>query len=128
KIVHSREANEQQPLGFHRSNKTTLEAIVTNHAAGTKWTTQSDGPLGPEPAPWPAGSFSGGRPRVFVSDMPEVLKTPPAAAGALQEVTAPVGISGRLSQPGEVDRYLVRVKPGMRLRFDVLAERIGSSI
>ncbi len=116
------------PLGVQRGKQSALEAVVTNLAAGTKWTMQTDSPFGLEPAPWPVGTFSGGRPRVIVSDMPEVVETPPAAAGALQEVAAPAGISGRLSQPGEVDRYLVRVKPGLRLRFDVLADRIGSPI
>ena len=52
---------------------------------------------------------------LLLSDMPEAAKTPPAAAGALQEVAAPVGISGRLSQPGEVDRYLVN--PGQALAY-----------
>src|SRR5262249_9037136 len=30
--------------------------------------------------------------------------------------------------PGEEDRYRVRVRPGMKLRFDVLAERAGSPL
>ncbi len=115
------------PLGVQRGKQATLTAAGGNLAAGTKWTMQSDSPFGLEPAPWPAGHFSGGRPRVFVTDMPEVAETPPAGGG-LQEVAAPAGVSGQLSEPGQVDRYLVRVKPGMRLRFDVRADRIGSPI
>ncbi len=113
------------PLGVQRGTQATLTAVVTNLAAGTKWTMQSDSLFGLEPATWPAGVFSGGRARLIVSDVPEVVETP-AAAGGLQEVTAPVGVSGQLAEAGQVDRYLVRVKPGMRLRFDVLADRIGS--
>jgi hypothetical protein len=115
------------PLGVQRGKQATLTAAVGNLAAGTKWTMQSDSPFGLEPAPWPAGLFSGGRPRVFVSDMPEAVEAPPAGGG-LQEIAAPAGINGQLSEPGQADRYLVRVKPGMRLRFDLLADRIGSPI
>jgi hypothetical protein len=113
------------PLGIERGKPATLEAVVGNLADGVKWTMQSDSRFGIEPAALPAGTFTGGRPRVIVSDSPEIAEAA-TAGGALQEVAAPAGISGRILSPGEVDRYRLRVKPLMRLRFDVLADRIGS--
>jgi hypothetical protein len=52
--------------------------------------------------------------------------TPPA--GKLQEVTPPAVINGRIGKPHEEDRYRLLVKPGMHLRFDVLANRAGSPL
>src|SRR5205085_9861834 len=48
--------------------------------------------------------------------------------GKLQEVTLPAGINGRISKANEEDSYRLRVQPGMKLRFDVLAERAGSPL
>jgi hypothetical protein len=42
--------------------------------------------------------------------------------------TAPLGINGRIAQPGEQDRYRLAVTPGQTLRFDVLARRAGSPL
>ena len=48
--------------------------------------------------------------------------------GSLQQMTAPVAVSGRLADDGEEDRYELIVKPGTRLRFDVTASRLGSPL
>src|SRR5207302_485999 len=40
----------------------------------------------------------------------------------------PAIINGRIDQPHAEDRYRLLVKPGMRLRFDVLANRLGSPL
>jgi hypothetical protein len=71
--------------------------------------------------------LSGLTPRVLVSDIPEVMESEPLP-GKLQEVAIPAGINGRLRAQGEEDRYRLPVQPGMKLRFDVLAERAGSPL
>lgn len=42
-------------------------------------------------------------------------------------VAAPVTINGRLSKPGEVDRYEVQVTPGEALTFRIQARELGTS-
>ncbi len=66
-------------------------------------------------------------PRVLVSDVVELLKSE-QPKGKLQELPIPCGISGRLNAAGEEDAYRLAVQPGMKLRFDVLAERAGSPL
>jgi hypothetical protein len=56
-----------------------------------------------------------------VGDAPEVVE-PVAAA-----LPAPVTINGRLSQPGEVDRYQIQVTPGEPLTFRIQARELGTS-
>ena len=49
--------------------------------------------------------------------------------GALQELpAAPVAISGRLTEAKQVDKFLLNVQPGRKLRFDVIARRLGSPL
>ena len=72
-----------------------------------------------------APGVPGMMPVVLVSDVPEVFKSE-QAPGKPQEVTIPAGINGRIMKPNEEDAYRIRVQPGMKLRFDVLAERAGS--
>ncbi len=69
--------------------------------------------------------LSGSRPVVIVSDHAEIVESAPGEK--LQELpAAPVAVSGRLSEPGQQDRYRLAVTPGEQLRFDVLARRAGS--
>lgn len=78
-------------------------------------------------APWPADArLCAMRPIVRVSEHPQAIEAPQQATR--QEWTAPGGVSGRISAPGERDQYLVRVKPGAKLRFDVWAHRAGSPL
>jgi hypothetical protein len=56
-----------------------------------------------------------------VGDDPEIM-APVADAVAL-----PVTINGRLSKPGQVDRYKVRVSPGEPLAFRMQARELGTS-
>ncbi len=86
-------------------------------------------PVQTQPAPWPAElpRLSGSRPRMIVSDQAEVVETAPA--GQVQDVTqAPVGINGRITEPGQRDQYRLAVTPGQTLSIDVLAQRAGSSL
>jgi hypothetical protein len=56
-----------------------------------------------------------------VGDAPEVLE--PVTA----PVTAPVTINGRLSKPGEVDRYQIQATPGEALTFRIQARELETS-
>lgn len=77
---------------------------------------------------WPKdGTWSGARPMVELSTRPELLEQP--AAGKPQELPGvPVGVSGRLSAPNEEDRYRLPTVPGTKLRLEVFADRLGSSL
>jgi hypothetical protein len=66
-------------------------------------------------------------PRLEISDHPEFVEAA-GIKGRLQEIAAPCGVTGRLAQNGESDRYRVIVKPGMRLRFSLFGSRIGSAL
>jgi hypothetical protein len=52
----------------------------------------------------------------------------PARDADLQRAEAPVAINGRISQPGEEDRYQVAVKPNSKLRVEVVAHQVGSPL
>jgi len=80
------------------------------------------------PLIWPKnGAWSGARPSVLVSTRAESLEMP--AGDAPQSLPGgPVGVCGRLSVPLEEDRYRLAVTPGMRLRLEVFAERLGSPL
>jgi hypothetical protein len=73
--------------------------------------------------------------QVFVN-LPDSAVLPiPFAVGEDPEMTAPVAdaiglpvtINGRLSKPGQVDRYKVRVSPGEPLAFRIQARELGTS-
>jgi hypothetical protein len=116
------------PPAVRRGTKASLEFAATNFPAGSKvdFSMPADGI--DQPAPWPAGSRAAGfPPRVLAGDDEQVLKSEPAD-GAPQQVTAPVGINGRLDRPRDEDQYRVKVTPGMRLRIEVTAARIGSPL
>lgn len=84
--------------------------------------------LGIRPAPWPAGvSGSGSRPAIVVSSHPELAESAESAAGQIL-AAAPIGVSGRLTKPGEEDRYVIPVTPGQTLRIEMFAEQLGSPV
>lgn len=73
--------------------------------------------------------------QVFVN-LPDSASLPiPFAIGDDPELTAPVAeaielpatINGRLSKPGQVDRYKVHVSPGEPLAFRIQARELGTS-
>jgi hypothetical protein len=72
-----------------------------------------DGPGGPVSVPQ----------RLAVGEGPEVFE-----AQNSTETRLAIGMTanGRISHPGEVDRYLIPVKAGDRLRFEVQAAALGS--
>lgn len=71
--------------------------------------------------------FTGRVPQLLASEIDEFVEVAqsdkPVAAGS-----APLGISGRISKAGEVDQFLVDVKPNAKLNFDLLGRRVGSPI
>jgi hypothetical protein len=121
-------ADQVFPLGARRGVRSPLEFISTNLPPGTKVESTDVPAPGEFPAPWPAiALLSGGRPRVIYSDYDEVVEAP-QSGDSLQRLVAPMAVSGRLSSPGETDRYELVVTPGAALRFDVLAARLGSPL
>ena len=78
------------------------------------------------PLPPPAG-LACPVPRMVVSDIPKVVETDQPAA-KLQEIALSSAINGRLLESKEEERYRLPVQPGMKLRFDFLAERAGSPV
>jgi hypothetical protein len=80
------------------------------------------------PVPWSdPKTASGIRPKLLISNIPELVET--ASKEAPQQLPAiPVAVSGRLDAVGQIDRYVVPVTEGAKLRFEVFADRIGSPI
>lgn len=119
------------PLGGRRGSTVTV-GLIGNLPGGTPGVPADlTAALADVSASWakhPAkGTLTGPAPRVTVSDFLEVLETP-VSGGTPQEVTVPAVINGRLSTPREEDTYKLRVSPGMALRFDVQASRLGSPL
>jgi hypothetical protein len=73
--------------------------------------------------------------QVFVNLPDSAVMPVPFAVGDDPEITAPVSeavrvpitINGRLSKPGQVDRYKVHVSPGEPLAFRIQARELGTS-
>jgi len=78
---------------------------------------------------------SGPMPAIRISDGAEILQVS-QPANQLQTVDArfadkrnvPVAVNGRLSQPGEVDRYLLAVMPGQTLALNVEGRSLNSPV
>jgi hypothetical protein len=63
--------------------------------------------------------------RLTVGDGPEVLEAQEAAPTRLEVGTT---ANGRIGWPGEVDQYVLAVKKGDQLRFEVQAAALGSGL
>src|SRR5579883_428488 len=80
------------------------------------------------PLEWPkTGTWTGPRPFVELSTRQEFVE-PSAPGKALELPAGRVGVSGKLSTPGEEDKFRVAVEPKTKVRFAVFAERIGSPL
>ena len=76
--------------------------------------------------PWPNPTTAAGLPpSLLVSTLPELIE---ATDQPMPLPAAPVAVSGRLNAAGQRDRFLLPVQPGLKLLFEVFAERIGSRI
>lgn len=121
-------ADMAYPPAIRRGAKQQVQFAGTNLPADTKIEIAMPAEGADQPAPLPPEArFAGFRPHVIASNDEQVLKSP-SADGSLQQVSAPVGINGRLDRPHSEDRYLVKVSPGMKLRIEVMASRIGSPL
>jgi hypothetical protein len=121
-------ADQVFPLTTQRGKEEEVELVGQVPAAATHGKVDLRKVVGDVPAPLPAlAGMVGPAPRIRVSDLPVVRETT-QAMGKLQEVEVPAIINGRISKPGEEDRYRLRVKPGMKLRFNLVASRAGSPL
>ncbi len=108
--------DDSLPLGFVSSNFPAGTAVV---ARATR--------VGTMPAPWPSlSNLSGARPRLLVTDVDELIEQ--SSAGSPQQLKVPSGVTGRLAEPGEVDRYELIVAPKSRVRVEIMANRLGSPL
>jgi hypothetical protein len=116
------------PFGGQRGTEAWFELLGRVPPAAQRLKMNLHSTLADYPVPLPPiPGLSGTAPRILLDDFPEILEAQPAD-GKLQEVAVPAVINGRISKPGEEDRYRLLVKPGMKLRFDVLANRTGSPL
>lgn len=114
--------NLVHPIGVTAGKPQRLKVIDGHLSKGSHAEVLANVP-GRAPARLPASPYlSGSRPQVVVSDFTEHVE------GPKKPVAAPVGLNGILSKPGEVDSYRVNVRPGAKLRLDVLARRLGSPL
>lgn len=75
--------------------------------------------------PW-SSPLTGQSPSITGSLIPEIVEGPDNQPAALPGI--PVAVSGRLTAPGQRDRFLLPVPPNKKLLLEVFAERIGSRI
>ena len=72
-------------------------------------------------------SASGANPALRIADVPVVVESPRSKQGTKIR-SAPVLINGQILNPAEEDRFRVPVKPGQRLRVEVIAQQLGSRL
>jgi hypothetical protein len=119
-------ADQVFPLGVQRGQRASVE-FVGKVPPGLRVEVQPNS-LGEVPVPaLRVPAYTGGVPHVVVGEYPEVVEAE-QPSGKVQEVAVPAAISGRIGKPEETDRYRLLVQPGQRLRFEVLANRIGSPL
>jgi hypothetical protein len=116
------------PMGVATGGKQTIEYASSNVAASAEINAVEMTVPGEITAPVPVAELlTGAAPRIALSDFAELSES--AEVGKLQELpAAPVAVSGRLSKTAEEDKYLLAVKPGQKLRFDVVARQFGSPV
>lgn len=127
KIGDLRYADLLLPLALQRGGKGSVQ-LLGNVAADTRVSIDLTNAAGDSSVPLPrVPGLSSPAPALLVSDVPEIVESE-QPAGKLQDVTVPAGINGRIGTAKEEDRYRLLVQPGASLRFDVLANRAGSSL
>jgi hypothetical protein len=127
KVGEFRYADLALPLAVQRGTKGTLR-LLGNVPDDTRVTVEAGDATEGSQLPLPrVPGLSSVAASVLVSDVREVLEVE-QPQGQLQEVTVPAAINGWIGKANEEDRYRLLVKPGMQLRFDVLADRAGSPL
>ncbi|HEV8062485.1 MAG TPA: hypothetical protein VGP68_21580 [Gemmataceae bacterium] len=113
------------PLGANRDAPGEFELIgnLPPEAAHVRLPARTE--VGDRPIPLPAlAGMTGPAPAVHIGDGPEYL------AGALPAgpLAVPVAVNGRFLKPREEDVFDLKVLPGKKLHFAVLANRAGSAL
>lgn len=127
------------PPAVTRGQEVALELLGTAGGNGKlPFKAPTDGDVIPTAFPNPQ-TASGAPPSVLLSSLTELVEStvtagaPPvvsqaSSTGEPPVPTIPVAVSGRLDAPGQLDQYRFAVMPGMKLTFEVFAERLGSRI
>lgn len=117
------------PLAVKKGTSQAVQHVDSNLDGDAKSDVQAPPQARFFPATWPAvsGFFSGAKPPLLASDHEEFVEAP-ASDGNLQQLATPSGVSGRIDQPRQEDRYRVAVEPKQKLRIDVMAARTGSPL
>jgi hypothetical protein len=121
-----RAADLALPVGVRRGKTAAVELLGLPGTVSVTAAADETAAFLPAPLP-PRPDVVGSAPVLAVSDHAEEAQAP-APPGKVQEVPVPGAVSGRLLKPGQEDRYRLPVKPGQKLRFDVLAQRVGSPL
>ncbi len=123
-------ADQALPLGVTKGAKTMLR--VANSAIRDEIPFDASPFQAPQVTtlamPAAAVHFTGGAPRLLVTDLAETIEPTREANRLPQLVAAPSAVSGTLAATGEEDRYELPVTPGQKLRFEVFAQRFGSPL
>ncbi len=114
------------PLGGRRGTKVDVELLGGNLPQPTKVTLDLGRTGEKKLVKVVPPGFPGALPMLFrASDLPEVMA--PDGSGSM-ELEAGTIINGRISQPGEVDRYTLDVSAGERWAIEVLAAGLKTSL
>ena len=119
-------ADVSLPVGVERGKKNLLRLIKLG-AASEFLTEGQFGSYGWTRVGVNRPLFSGFAPQVYSSSHSEFVEVQDEKGKQLAGAV-PLGINGRLSQPREVDRFTIDVKPGSKLTFDLMGRRLGSPI
>ena len=113
------------PLGGKRGSKVDVELLGGNLRQPTKLTLDLDQIGEDSYVKVPIPGLPGGLPLLFaVSESPEVLAPDGNESSELEPGTV---VNGRISQPGEVDRYTLAVVPGESWGIELVAAQLGMS-
>jgi len=122
------------PNGVMAGQLGSLEFRRTNLAAGARFEFDARALHVPGeyaatlPSVGGVGPVSGLAPRVFVSEVVQVVEPLEPATLPRTVPAAPLAIHGFLAKHGEEDRYTIPVTPGAKLQFEVQAQRFGSPL
>lgn len=117
------------PMAARRGETAELRLIGANLGAApmVAWTVPADSSPGMREVQLREGSALTNPVPLLVSDLPERLE-PEGDTPAARRISIPCGVSGRISQENEVDRYPFHAAKGLALVFEVEARRYGSAL
>jgi hypothetical protein len=120
------------PAAVQVGTKQILRYAVSNLPAGSAAEFTAPSMVVRTPAAWPVRPMlSGPRPVIAITDEPQATEAITAESKdttQLQELQLPGGVTGRLSQAREEDRYRLKASAGKKIRLALYAERIGSPL